>query len=1080
MSDTIQYLQNLQSMGFAPDLALSAIELFGDDIHACCEWILRQNMYGKMPKRFKRGKADDFTYTFLGSSIDYAGERYFVKDFDAELNIILIGNVNWISLGDPALSWINEEHKPKPIFKPVSEYYHYMGDLHLPYKDAFTLSEYGEANLSANNKEKWGQPMIDEMLTSCLVQGYPRSLGSDRVFMKFGNLPQMYNLKQTHFAVNKELGYLWKCIFWTSDKHNERLKISPDGIQPRHMGFSHSDAENIKAAAFSKIKLISKIYSFTVEQFNFPENLKRRTVFIHQVRNLPCAPSVKAKIMNEYEKFQQPRAIILKKQKEWSEGCAASCRYELAAWEPHNNFIKLKLYVHDYIFSSNGLTTPSHRLHQRVDTFKNIFDALFLGWRLFDKYPEILHVRPDELDSVPLYGGYTCLTLKDWKDIILNWANIDEFDDFAITLDDTREESYKQKLLPHQAQLFDWMLRRERFPQRNGWMSDSTPSGFMYWYNKYLGITVSKANYESMLNMLPSSKTGGIISSAVGSGKTRTVLEIVDYSLHENPQEKTLVIMPTTMISTWEKECSKWIPNVIISTYHGNRRKISDEASIVLTTYRTVCTECQSDAALIKHDYIKQYKWKRIILDEGHQIRDSKSVTFRALKNIPLAPEAIKWIITATPVVKNVIDLSAYFQFLGIWPFYKLPGGHRYHNNWEYSFCTMLSYAEGYPHMSVGLEKLIKDNIFFQTKETVTTLSKLKTPVINESVEMIEPSPEHIHAMDIMKEMINSRLEKSFNITSHRLRYLLYLRLATYNPSMAPLAIYGKPLARSLGDGLSIVSKTAENINLHLEGNYDEVLKNSLSKIEEQNCPVCLDSIEIPTVTRCGHLFCSECIKNALEMSRNGKKCPLCREDLTNTMLREIVVNSEEIEHKETTIVEHGTLGASEVDNKLKKYVNSTKKDWTNPKVERLIKWFENNNGKCLIFTSLSTNIIFDIKKHLEKAKIGYAVIFGNMTRKQRAKSIERFQTDDNCRAFLLTSRSASYGLTLTAASTLIFFEPVLNESLKQQCIGRIDRLSQNKKSLDVISFVVSGSIEEKLLKATKDKDWFSLKDIGL
>ena len=1073
MSDTTQYLQNLQTMGFSADLALSAIELFGDDIHACCEWILRQNMYGKMPKRFKRGKAGDFTYTFIGSSIDYAGERYFVKDFDAELNIILIGNVHWISLGDPSLSWINEEHKPKPIFKPVSEYYHYMGDLHLPYKDAFTLSEYGEANLSANNKEKWGQPMIDEIHRGVNIR-------SGRVFMKFGNLPQMYNLKQTHFAANKELGYLWKCIFWTSDKHNVRLKISPDGIQPRHMGFSHNDAENIKAAAFSKIKIISKIYRFTMEQFNFPENLKRRSVFIQQVRNLSCEASVKAKIMNEYEKFLQPRAIILKKQKEWSEGCAAPCRYECGAWEPHNNYIRLKLFVHDYIFSNDWLMTPTHRLHQRNESFKNIFDALYLQKRLFDKYPESLHVRPEELSSIPLYGGYTCLALKDWKDIILNWANIDEFDDFSRTLGDSRQETYKQKLLPHQAQLFDWMLIRERFPQRNGWVPFSTPSGFRYMFNEYLGITISNANYESMLNMLPSLKTGGIVSAAVGSGKTRTILEVVDYSLHENPEEKTLIIMPTTMISTWERECKKWIPNVIISVYHGNRRKISDEASIVLTTYRTVCTECQRDAALIKHDYIKQFQWKRIVLDEGHQIRDNKSATFKSLENIPLAPEAVKWVITATPVVKNVIDLSAYFEFLGIWPFYKLPGGHWPNNRWEYSFCSMLSYAEGYPHMSVGLEKLIKDNIFFQTKETVTSLSKLKTPVINESVEMIQPSPEHIHSMDIMKEMINLRLEKSMNITSHRLRYLLYLRLATYNPSMAPLAIYGKPLARSLGDGLSIVSKTAENINLDLDGNYDEVLKNYLSKIEEQNCPICLDSIEIPTVTNCGHLFCSECIKNALEMSRNGKKCPCCREDLSNTMLREIVVSSEETEHNECTIVEHGTLGASEVDNKIKKYVNSTKKDWSNPKAERLIKWFENNNGKCLIFTSLSTNIIFDIKKHLEKANIGYAVIFGNMTRKQRAKSIERFQNDDNCRAFLLTSRSASYGLTLTAASTLIFFEPVLNESLKQQCIGRIDRLSQNKKSLDVISFVVKDSIEEKLLQATKKKDWFSLKDIGL
>ena len=254
-----------------------------------------------------------------------------------------------------------------------------MGDLHLPYEDAFTLSEYGEANLSANSKEKWGQPMIDELHSGFISGSNMRdpTTGALRHFMKFGNLPQIYNLKQTHFAVNKELGYLWKCIFWTSDKHNERLKISPEGIQPRHRGFSHSDAENIKAAAFSKIKIISKIYRFTMEQFNFPENLKRRSVFIQQVRKLPCEASVKAKIMNEYEKFLQPRAIIFKKQKEWSNGCAAPCRYELGTWEPHNNYIRLKFFVHDHIFSNDGLSTPCHRLHQRVDAFKNIFDALY-------------------------------------------------------------------------------------------------------------------------------------------------------------------------------------------------------------------------------------------------------------------------------------------------------------------------------------------------------------------------------------------------------------------------------------------------------------------------------------------------------------------------------------------------------------------------------------------------------------------------------------------------------------------------------------------------------------------------------
>ena len=92
-------------------------------------------------------------------------------------------------------------------------------------------------------------------------------------------------------------------------------------------------------------------------------------------------------------------------------------------------------------------------------------------------------------------------------------------------------------------------------------------------------------------------------------------------------------------------------------------------------------------------------------MDEGHQIRDNKSTTFKSLENIPLAPEAIKWVITATPIVKNVIDLTAYFQFLGIWPFYRLANDTWNITRLDYSFC-MLSYAESYPHMSVGLEKL--------------------------------------------------------------------------------------------------------------------------------------------------------------------------------------------------------------------------------------------------------------------------------------------------------------------------------------------------------------------------------------
>ena len=78
----------------------------------------------------------------------------------------------------------------------------------------------------------------------------------------------------------------------------------------------------------------------------------------------------------------------------------------------------------------------------------------------------------------------------------------------------------------------------------------------------------------------------------------------------------------------------------------------------------------------------------------------------------------------------------------------------------------------------------------------------------------------------------------------------------------------------------------------------------------------------------------------------------------------------------------------------------------------------------------MSTKITDDIHEQLEQHGIGHVIVSGIMTKRQRGVAIEKFQTDDSCRAFLLTARSASYGLTLTAASTVIFSNLVWIEHL--------------------------------------------------
>lgn len=56
-------------------------------------------------------------------------------------------------------------------------------------------------------------------------------------------------------------------------------------------------------------------------------------------------------------------------------------------------------------------------------------------------------------------------------------------------------------------------------------------------------------------------------------------------------------------------------------------------------------------------------KWRRIVLDEGHQIRNPKAKLSLACKGL-LAIS--RWVLTGTPIVNNIKDLQSMLEFLGI------------------------------------------------------------------------------------------------------------------------------------------------------------------------------------------------------------------------------------------------------------------------------------------------------------------------------------------------------------------------------------------------------------------------------
>jgi SNF2 family DNA or RNA helicase len=329
--------------------------------------------------------------------------------------------------------------------------------------------------------------------------------------------------------------------------------------------------------------------------------------------------------------------------------------------------------------------------------------------------------------------------------------------------------------------------------------------------------------------------------------------------------------------------------------------------------------------------------------------------------------------------------------------------------------------------------------------------------------------------------MVDIRAKASTKMTyAQRLRLMKWLREAAMHPTLVPLAAYGQPLQRRTNNGTAIVTSTIDGVNLDaVDEEYAKAVKHTLSNIDDERCPICLDSIDSPTVTACGHLFCCECINNAFNHQTNNKRCPCCRTNLNGKVLREIKLQGNIDDTGDSIVVEHPHAGASEISKDIMEaFGESTSME--SPKIQELTKWFkENPTEKALVFTSMTSTIVNSIMDCLKKCNIDQVAITGNMTKNQRTKAIKHFQNNDSCRAFILTTRSASFGLTLTAASTVIFFEPCMNRSLRNQCIGRMDRLSQKSKNLSVITFAVENSIEEKLADIVKVKNW-SFKDVGL
>ncbi len=147
----------------------------------------------------------------------------------------------------------------------------------------------------------------------------------------------------------------------------------------------------------------------------------------------------------------------------------------------------------------------------------------------------------------------------------------------------------------------------------------------------------------------------GILADDMGLGKTlQTLTLLLHYKATGQLKTPALVVMPTSVLGTWEAECRRFAPALRVLRYHGKERHKE-----TLTGYDVILTSY----TLFRHDVLLHrqtcYTW--LILDEAQNIKNPRS---RTALNACAQPATHRLCLTGTPIENNLENLWSLFHFL--------------------------------------------------------------------------------------------------------------------------------------------------------------------------------------------------------------------------------------------------------------------------------------------------------------------------------------------------------------------------------------------------------------------------------
>ncbi|KAK9664442.1 hypothetical protein RND81_14G042300 [Saponaria officinalis] len=523
-----------------------------------------------------------------------------------------------------------------------------------------------------------------------------------------------------------------------------------------------------------------------------------------------------------------------------------------------------------------------------------------------------------------------------------------------------------------------------------------------------------------------SKKRGRKPKSVASSSTSRKKQKVVVVDDNVGSESKTtLVVCTPSVFSVWVSQLCEHTKrgSLDMYMYYGQERTNDvDELKkydMVLTSYNTLSIEDD-----LVSSPIKKMNWRRIILDEGHLIKNADAKQSRAVTALV---GRRRWVVSGTPVQNSSYDLFSLMAFLKFDPF---------SNKSYWNRLVQRPLAQGDPKGLERLQVLMATVTLRRTKEQ--NLIGLPSKSIQTCyVELMQEERELYDRMEEEAKQVVKNYMNNGSVTrnySTVLSIILRLRQISTDVALCPHDI--KSLLPA--DNVQDVSNNPELL---------EKMMSLLQDAEDFDCPICISPPTDVIITCCAHIFCRSCIMKTLK--RMKANCPMCRRPLSESDLY--------------------TAPPSE------NATSATSSSKLSSKVSVLLKLLAESKDKSkqvksVVFSQFRKMLLL-LEEPLKAAGFKTLRLDGSMTAKKRGQVIETFgsSTPDSPTILLASLKASGTGINLTAASVVYLLEPWWNPATEEQAMDRVHRIGQ-KNEVKIVRIIAKDTIEERVLELQEKK----------